>query len=109
MWEVDRDTVGFPGYCVSEKLTEIVTAVLHHLAPQAKVVGIEHIKELAEQSKSNLITDGVNVGVNVGAAEGAVEIIQGDGRLGQLGSLYTRQKADNKDHQLTVSKFVDEG
>jgi hypothetical protein len=91
MWEVDRDTVGLPGYCVSEKLTEIVTAVLHHLAPQAKVVGIEHIKELAEQSKSNLITDGVNVG----AAEGAVEIIQGDGRLGQLGSLYTRQKADN--------------
>lgn len=80
MWEVDRDTVSLPGYCVSEKLTEIVTAVLHHLAPQAKVVGMEHIEELAEQSKSNLAADGVRVGT----AEGAVEIIQGDGRLGQL-------------------------
>jgi protein-L-isoaspartate(D-aspartate) O-methyltransferase len=42
------------------------------------VVGIEHIKELAEWSKENLHKDGVKLG------EGGVEIIHGDGRLGEL-------------------------
>jgi protein-L-isoaspartate(D-aspartate) O-methyltransferase len=55
-----------------------VTAVFHHLAPNAKVVGIEHIKELADWSKDNLRQDGIQVG------EGGVEIIYGDGRLGEL-------------------------
>jgi protein-L-isoaspartate(D-aspartate) O-methyltransferase len=55
-----------------------VTAVFHHLAPNTKVVGIEHIKELAEWSKGNLRKDGIEVG------EGVVEIIHGDGRLGEL-------------------------
>jgi protein-L-isoaspartate(D-aspartate) O-methyltransferase len=54
-----------------------VTAVFHHLAPNTKVVGIEHIKELAEWSKENLRKDGVELGV------GGVEIIHGDGRLGE--------------------------
>jgi protein-L-isoaspartate(D-aspartate) O-methyltransferase len=44
----------------------------------AKVVGIEHIKELADWSKDNLRQDGIQVG------EGGVEIIYGDGRLGEL-------------------------
>ena len=56
----------------------LVTAVFHHLAPSARVVGIEHIKELAEWSKENLRKDGVNLG------EGRVEIVHGDGRLGEL-------------------------
>jgi protein-L-isoaspartate O-methyltransferase len=55
-----------------------VTAVFHHLAPNAKVVGIEHIRELAEWSKENLEKDQVKTG------EGGVEIIHGDGRLGKL-------------------------
>jgi protein-L-isoaspartate(D-aspartate) O-methyltransferase len=55
-----------------------VTAVFHHLAPNAKVVGIEHIKDLAEWSKGNLRKDRIEVG------EGGVEIIHGDGRLGEL-------------------------
>jgi protein-L-isoaspartate(D-aspartate) O-methyltransferase len=56
----------------------VVTAVFHHLAPNARVVGIEHIKELAEWSKENLRKDGIEVG------EGRVEIVHGDGRLGEL-------------------------
>lgn len=55
-----------------------MTAVFHHLAPHARVVGIEHIKELAEWSKESLRADGVKVG------EGGVVIIHGDGRLGEL-------------------------
>jgi protein-L-isoaspartate(D-aspartate) O-methyltransferase len=58
----------------------VVAAVFHHLAPNAKVVGIEHIKDLAEWSKDNLRKDGVELGV------GGVEIIHGDGRLGELSS-----------------------
>lgn len=86
------------------KLNEAVTAVLHYLAPHAKVVGIEHIEELAEQSKANLAADGVKVG-----PAGGVEIIQGDGRLGQLPPCGSREEADNQDHQLTVGKLGDEG
>ena len=59
-----------------------VTAVFHHLAPNARVIGIEHIKELAEWSKENLRKDGVRVG------EGGVEIIHGDGRLGELSARF---------------------
>jgi len=55
-----------------------VTAVFHHLAPNARVIGIEHIKELAEWSKENLRKDGIQV------REGGAEIIHGDGRLGEL-------------------------
>jgi len=57
-----------------------VTAVFHHLAPNARVIGIEHIKELADWSKDNLSKDGVKLG----AVEGGVEIIHGDGRQGEL-------------------------
>jgi protein-L-isoaspartate(D-aspartate) O-methyltransferase len=60
-----------------------VAAVFHHLAPNARVVGIEHIKELAEWSKDNLSKDGVRLG----AMEGGVEIIHGDGRQGKLALL----------------------
>jgi protein-L-isoaspartate O-methyltransferase len=41
-------------------------------------VGIEHIKELADQSKDNLTKDGIKL-----SKEG-VEIILGDGRKGKL-------------------------
>ncbi|KAK1925071.1 protein-L-isoaspartate O-methyltransferase [Papiliotrema laurentii] len=55
-----------------------LTAVFHHLAPRAKVVGIDHIKGLVDQSIVNLKKDGVELG----AVEGGVHIICGDGRLG---------------------------
>lgn len=55
-----------------------VTAVLHHLVPHARVVGIEHIEPLVELSKRNLRADGVKLG----AVEGGVEIVHGDGRNG---------------------------
>jgi len=76
---VDRGT-GSLKITATAEADEAVTAVFHHLAPNAKVVGIEHIKELAEWSKENLRKDGIEVGV------GGVEILHGDGRLGeQLG------------------------
>lgn len=53
--------------------------MFHHLAPHAKVVGIEHIAGLVEQSKKNLLADGVKLG----AVEGGIEIIHGDGRQGE--------------------------
>jgi protein-L-isoaspartate(D-aspartate) O-methyltransferase len=59
---------------------KVVTAVFHRLAPHARVVGIEHIEELAEQSKENLEADGVKLGPTEGG--GGVEIIHGDGRQG---------------------------
>jgi protein-L-isoaspartate(D-aspartate) O-methyltransferase len=63
---------------VGAQADRVVTAVFHHLAPNAKVVGIEHINELAEWSKENLRKDGIKIG------EGGVEINYGDGRLGKL-------------------------
>lgn len=57
-----------------------MTAVFHHLAPHATVVGIEHIEGLVEQSRRNLQADGVKLG----AVAGGVDIIHGDGRQGQL-------------------------
>jgi protein-L-isoaspartate(D-aspartate) O-methyltransferase len=57
----------------------IVTAVFHHLAPQATVIGIEHIEGLVEQSKKNLRADGIELGTG----PGRLEIIQGDGRQGE--------------------------
>ena len=74
---MDRGTVSWEN-TVAIDADEAVTAVFHHLAPNAKVVGIEHIEELTEWSKENLRKDGIEVG------EGGVEIIHGDGRLGEL-------------------------
>lgn len=73
---MDRGTVSWEN-TIDIEADEAVTAVFHHLAPKAKVVGIEHIKELAEWSKENLRKDGIELG------EGGVEIIHGDGRLGE--------------------------
>jgi protein-L-isoaspartate(D-aspartate) O-methyltransferase len=61
---------------------ELVTAVFHRLTPHARVVGIEHIEELAEQSRENLEADGVQLESAEGG--GGVEIIHGDGRKGKL-------------------------
>ncbi|CAD6587184.1 MAG: hypothetical protein TREMPRED_004679 [Tremellales sp. Tagirdzhanova-0007] len=55
-----------------------LTAVLHHLAPHATVIGIDHLQGLVEMAKENLGKDGVKLG----STEGRVEIICGDGRLG---------------------------
>ena len=63
-----------------------VTAVFHHLAPHAKVVGIDHIRGLVDQSIVNLRDDGVKIG----AEEGGVFIIHGDGRLGEFGIKVSR-------------------
>ena len=57
-----------------------VTAVLHHLAPSATVVGIDHLQGLVDLAKANLAKDGLKRG----AANGRVEIVCGDGRLGAL-------------------------
>jgi protein-L-isoaspartate O-methyltransferase len=52
--------------------------VFHRLAPTARVVGIEHIKGLADKSKDSLTEDGITLGKD------GVEIILGDGRKGEL-------------------------
>ncbi|KAK0570059.1 hypothetical protein OC861_000366 [Tilletia horrida] len=63
--------------------------VLHHLAPPSpsggsdaqgngKIIGIEHIPELAEASKENLQDDGLGQHL----ASGRIEVHTGDGRLG---------------------------
>lgn len=77
------------GYCklpqpypTGHEADELGTAVFHRLAPHARVVGIEHIEELAAQSKENLGADGVQLGSAEGG--GGVEIIHGDGRQGKL-------------------------
>ena len=57
-----------------------MTAVFHHLAPHATVIGIEHIEGLVEQSRKNLRADGVKLG----DGPGGVQIIQGDGREGRF-------------------------
>ena len=60
-----------------------VTAVLHHLAPHAAVVGIDHLPGLVEMSRENLRKDGIDLG----AGQGRIEMVCGDGREGypQLG------------------------
>lgn len=55
-----------------------MTAVLHHLAPKARVVGIDHLPGLVELAKENLRKDGVKMG----DSSGGVQIVLGDGRLG---------------------------
>jgi protein-L-isoaspartate(D-aspartate) O-methyltransferase len=77
------------GYCklpqpclTGHQADVLVTAVFHRLAPHASVVGIEHIEELAEQSKENLEADGVQLGSAEGG--GGVEIVHGDGRKGKF-------------------------
>ncbi len=56
-----------------------VTAVFHHLAPHARVIGVDHIRGLVDQSLENLRKDGIKIGADVGG----VEIVHGDGRLGE--------------------------
>ena len=55
----------------------VVTAVLHHLAPRATVIGMDHLRGLVDMAEENLRKDGVKLGLTEG-----VEIICGDGRLG---------------------------
>ena len=61
-------------------------AVLHHLvspthpeAPQGKIIGIDHIPELVEWSKRNLINDGLGHALD----DGKIVMVAGDGRLGK--------------------------
>jgi len=54
-------------------------AVLHHLVgPHGKVVGIDHIPELVEQSIKNLEKDGLKKALE----DKSIEMIAGDGRKG---------------------------
>lgn len=62
-------------------------AVLHNLvspsqlgAPQGKVVGIDHIPELVEWSKCNIIDNELGPALN----EGRILVVTGDGREGML-------------------------
>ncbi|KAN0060594.1 hypothetical protein ACQY0O_007246 [Thecaphora frezii] len=64
------------GYCV---------AVFHRLvspgastAASGKVVGIDHIQELVDQSRTNLVKDGFGAALS----SGNVELVKGDGREG---------------------------
>jgi protein-L-isoaspartate(D-aspartate) O-methyltransferase len=67
------------GKVSTEVLLMAVTAVFHHLAPHATVVGIDHIQGLVDMSRENLRKDGIKLGTG----PGEVEIICGDGRLGR--------------------------
>ena len=49
-------------------------------APQGKVVGIDHIPELVEWSKSNLIDNGLGPALD----QGRIRMVTGDGREGKL-------------------------
>lgn len=69
-------------------------AVLHHLvspsqpgALQGKVIGIDHIPELVEWSKSNLTHNGLGHTLD----EGKIRMVVGDGRQGKLYSLGSRE------------------
>ncbi|KIJ59936.1 hypothetical protein HYDPIDRAFT_99740 [Hydnomerulius pinastri MD-312] len=61
-----------------------LTAVLHHLVSppsgqsQGKVVGIDHIPELVDWSRSNLAKEGLGAALE----EGKIEMVVGDGRQG---------------------------
>jgi protein-L-isoaspartate(D-aspartate) O-methyltransferase len=56
-----------------------LAAVLHHLvSPGGKVVGIEHIPQLVDESIANLKRDGLSNALE----KGEVVILSGDGRLG---------------------------
>lgn len=56
-----------------------LAAVLHHLvSPGGKVVGIDHIPQLVDQSIVNLKNDGLGNALETGE----VVIVSGDGRLG---------------------------
>lgn len=57
-----------------------LTAVLAHLVvPGGKVVGIDHIRQLAELSQNNLQKDPLHAKM---IADGVIKIVKGDGRLG---------------------------
>ncbi|KAI9638322.1 protein-L-isoaspartate O-methyltransferase [Dioszegia hungarica] len=55
-----------------------LTAVLHHLAPSATVVGIDHIPGLTQMSRMNLAKDGLAVDSD----DARIRIVTGDGRRG---------------------------
>lgn len=57
-----------------------MTAVLHHLAPSAVVVGIDHISGLTNLSTANLGKDGLDVD----QSGSKICIITGDGREGMV-------------------------
>ena len=52
--------------------------MLHHLAPTATVVGIDHLPGLVELAKANLAKDGIQLSNEAGG----VQIVLGDGRKG---------------------------
>ncbi|WWC90062.1 protein-L-isoaspartate O-methyltransferase [Kwoniella dendrophila CBS 6074] len=58
-----------------------LTAVLHHLAPDSLVVGIDHIQGLVDQSIKNLQKDGVPLAPGKDG-KGGVIMLCGDGRKG---------------------------
>ncbi|KAK1231438.1 hypothetical protein PQX77_005447 [Marasmius sp. AFHP31] len=56
-----------------------LVAVLHHLvSPSGKVVGIEHVEELVEWSRENMLKDGLKDELD----SGKIQLIAGDGRKG---------------------------
>lgn len=68
-------------------------AVFHHLVKPreeqrpssahagSRVIGIEHIAQLVEQSRENLVADGLGKAME---ERGQIEVVKGDGRLGEL-------------------------
>ncbi|KAJ8082996.1 hypothetical protein PM082_008857 [Marasmius tenuissimus] len=56
-----------------------LVAVLHHLvSPSGKVIGIEHVEELVEWSRENMLKDGLKDELD----SGKIQLIAGDGRKG---------------------------
>lgn len=95
---VDQATASLLAARVLSGLMTAVTAVFHHLAPQATVVGVDHIPGLVDMARRNLAKDGVRVG----AVSGAVDVVLGDGRLGQSCRSQRNTAEENKAHQNTV-------
>lgn len=66
-----------PLRCPRLPLPPTVTAVFHRLAPNATVIGIDHLPGLAELARNNLAADGIDLGSATG-----IDIVCGDGRAG---------------------------
>jgi protein-L-isoaspartate O-methyltransferase len=73
-----------------------VTAVFHRLAPQAVVIGIDHLPGLVNLARTNLSKDGVILGT-------AIDIVCGDGRAG-WSAHGEAEKRRRKGRQITRSE-----
>lgn len=55
-----------------------MTAVFHRLAPNVRVIGVDHLPELVELGRQNMAKDGIDVD----DPQTKVDIVEGDGQQG---------------------------